>query len=544
MAVTKPELMPVPFANAGLKNTIPVTPPGGSAINQASYDAGFPPTTMTPIVSGGKPPRGRDMNGILYDVTSHLTYLNAGGQYWFDADFASKIGGYPLGAVLQSNDGKSSYVSIVDNNTTDFNSDPSSIGTSWLPWAGDGASSGSGILFGGTAGGTSEIITAAFEGLTELTDGLLVSFRATAANTSTNPSFNASSLGALTIVKGADLPLAAGDIGGEGYLAILQYSATWNKWVLQNPAKGIDVSTGVPVGTVVMFTAAEPPAGYLKCDGSAIGRTTYPELYAAIGTTYGAGDGSTTFNLPDLIGRFAEGSATPGTVKEAGLPNITGTLYSVINEQGSASGAIQYAATETGVAGTGTARQRGNYTLNASISNPIYGKSDTVQPPALTLLPCIKAFDASVNPGLIDITELANEVAGKADKTQVPNLAMPIGAIYIQYAAQADPTTLFGGTWENVSATYAGLFFRAEGGAAAAFGSTQTDGAPNITGSIGVNDGGYASGAFSDVVGAGWNFATRGDTKINFVASNSNGKYVLAEVRPANSTIRIWKRTA
>ena len=100
MAVTKPELMPVPFANAGLKNTIPVTPPGGSAINQASYDAGFPPTTMTPIVSGGKPPRGRDMNGILYEITAHLTYLNAGGQYWFDADFASKIGGYPLGAVL------------------------------------------------------------------------------------------------------------------------------------------------------------------------------------------------------------------------------------------------------------------------------------------------------------------------------------------------------------------------------------------------------------------------------------------------------------
>ncbi len=82
---------------------------------------------------------------------------------------------------------------------------------------------------------------------------------------------------------------------------------------------------GVPMGTVVMFTAVEPPAGYLKCDGSAVGRTTYPELYAAIGTTYGEGDGETTFNLQDLIGRFAESSATPGTVKEAGLPNITGT---------------------------------------------------------------------------------------------------------------------------------------------------------------------------------------------------------------------------
>ena len=541
MSITTPVLIPVPFCNSGNKATIPVnTPTSPDEANYASYEAGFPPITMIPTEANGIPPRGVDFNGILYVISSNIQNWNAGVQMKFNSDFCTAIGGYPRGAVLQADDNSASYVSAIDNNTGDFNGNPELIGTDWLLYGGGGNS----IRFA-VAGGSSDIITVTYENpVTELTDGMIVCFQATAANVTTTPSFNPDGLGAVTIVKGANQPLSEGDISGEGYLAILQYSATWNKWVLQNPATGIDVSTGVPVGTVVMFTAAEPPAGYLKCDGSAVGRATYPELYAAIGTTYGAGDGSTTFNLPNLIGRFAEGSATPGTVKEAGLPNITGTLYSVINEQGSASGAIQYAATETGVAGTGTARQRGNYTLNASLSNPIYGKSDTVQPPALTLLPCIKAFDASVNPGLIDITELANEVAGKADKTQIPNLAMPIGAIYIQYAAQADPTTLFGGTWENVSATYAGLFFRAEGGAAAAFGSTQTDGAPNITGSIGVNDDGYASGAFTTVGGAGWNFATRGNTQINFVASNSNGKYVLAEVRPANSTIRIWKRTA
>ena len=75
--------------------------------------------------------------------------------------------------------------------------------------------------------------------------------------------------------------------------------------------------------------------------------------------------------------------------------------------------------------------------LDASLYNPTYGKSDTVQPPALTLLPCIKAFDAAVDSGLIDITELANEVTGKADtnlsnlsatgKTKVASLAMPSG---------------------------------------------------------------------------------------------------------------------
>ena len=56
------------------------------------------------------------------------------------------------------------------------------------------------------------------------------------------------------------------------------------------------------------------------------------------------------------------------------------------------------------------------FTLDASRSSPVYGASDTVQPPALTLLPCIKAFDAATNPGLIDITGLANEVDGKLDR--------------------------------------------------------------------------------------------------------------------------------
>ncbi len=58
----------------------------------------------------------------------------------------------------------------------------------------------------------------------------------------------------------------------------------------------------------------------------------------------------------------------------------------------------------------------GQLELNASQTNSIYGASDTVQPPALTLLPCIKAFDALANPGLIDVTQLAQEVSGKLDK--------------------------------------------------------------------------------------------------------------------------------
>lgn len=66
-------------------------------------------------------------------------------------------------------------------------------------------------------------------------------------------------------------------------------------------------------GSVQMFAGSSAPAGWLLCDGSAVSRTTYSALFAAIGTTYGTGNGSTTFNLPDLRQRFALGKAASGT---------------------------------------------------------------------------------------------------------------------------------------------------------------------------------------------------------------------------------------
>jgi microcystin-dependent protein len=66
----------------------------------------------------------------------------------------------------------------------------------------------------------------------------------------------------------------------------------------------------IPPGTILMFGGAAAPAGWLLCNGSAVSRTTYSLLFTAIGTTYGAGDGSTTFTLPDLRGRVAVGSGT------------------------------------------------------------------------------------------------------------------------------------------------------------------------------------------------------------------------------------------
>lgn len=82
--------------------------------------------------------------------------------------------------------------------------------------------------------------------------------------------------------------------------------------------------TGVPVGSIFWLAAQTAPEGYLICDGSAVSRTEYADLFAAIGTTFGAGDGSTTFALPNLRAAFIRGagsqngySATFGQKQEA-----------------------------------------------------------------------------------------------------------------------------------------------------------------------------------------------------------------------------------
>ena len=71
-----------------------------------------------------------------------------------------------------------------------------------------------------------------------------------------------------------------------------------------------------PVGSIKMYGGSTAPTHWLFCDGSAVSRTTYSALFNAIGTTFGTGDGSTTFNLPDFRGRTAIGAGT-GTASDA-----------------------------------------------------------------------------------------------------------------------------------------------------------------------------------------------------------------------------------
>lgn len=154
-----------------------------------------------------------------------------------------------------------------------------------------------------------------------------------------------------------------------------------------------------PIGTVIAFAGNSAPAGYLICNGAAVSRTTYAKLFAIIGTTYGAGDGSATFNLPNLTDKFIMGSGTAGTSKTAGLPNITGGFttkvpnghvnYTVGAFVGGEGTSTSNTTTEASYSGSGNSTWKDTYrygfALNASKSSSIYGNSTTVQPPALTM---------------------------------------------------------------------------------------------------------------------------------------------------------------
>jgi phage-related tail fiber protein len=72
--------------------------------------------------------------------------------------------------------------------------------------------------------------------------------------------------------------------------------------------QALEMRYQVPTGSVVATASSSPSTGWLLCDGSAVSRDDYPALFAAIGTTFGAGDGSTTFNVPDLRGEFIRGA--------------------------------------------------------------------------------------------------------------------------------------------------------------------------------------------------------------------------------------------
>lgn len=142
----------------------------------------------------------------------------------------------------------------------------------------------------------------------------------------------------------------AGDGFGRGIIHLIEDNGSNKTWafehngdfvspndVLSSSGRSINksIQQDEVVGEVAFFARTTPPSGWLKANGAAVSRTTYAALFAAIGTTFGAGDGRTTFNLPDLRGEFLRGlddgrnidrGRRLGTAQGDAIRNITGKL--------------------------------------------------------------------------------------------------------------------------------------------------------------------------------------------------------------------------
>lgn len=147
----------------------------------------------------------------------------------------------------------------------------------------------------------------------------------------------------------------------------------------------------VPVGTVTMYMGkgTTPPKGWLFCDGTTIDKDKYPKLYDLIGS-----------KTPNMTDKFPMGTDTSGDVGKSvapGLPNIVGSWGSVRNNSKvSGSGAFvqstsSYSGTGAIVTGNGSGTRYNSLVLDARACSPVYGRSRTVQPPAIKIRYIIRA---------------------------------------------------------------------------------------------------------------------------------------------------------
>ena len=146
-----------------------------------------------------------------------------------------------------------------------------------------------------------------------------------------------------------------------------------------------DTGGAVPVGAIIEYMGqGSVPSGYLLCNGANVSRTTYANLFKAIGTKFGTGDGSTTFTLPNGNGRYMQGTTgKPGSAISAGLPNISGWAawpWMGQNNNGDYSGCFYYSQHGTQANNNGAYSGLTGLGFSANRFNSIYSGSSTVLP--------------------------------------------------------------------------------------------------------------------------------------------------------------------
>ena len=165
---------------------------------------------------------------------------------------------------------------------------------------------------------------------------------------------------------------------------------------------------GIPTGTIIPWSDSSVPTGFLECNGAAVSRSTYSALFAIVGTTYGAGDGASTFNLPDLQDNVAVGksgtkalASTGGANTVASTGNVGGSTANATlstaqlashSHSGGGGNGVTGMATEVTIArnvpSTGNAGSGGGHSHNMSAN--FTGDATSVIQPYLTIIYIIK----------------------------------------------------------------------------------------------------------------------------------------------------------
>ncbi|WP_019272743.1 phage tail protein [Neisseria lactamica] len=418
----QPKLLSKAWASDGLKNSIPTTRSGGMPQEGATYADGFPSITMTPISTGGKPPSGKDMNGVLYEISAHTVWQNQGGRYRFDQAFCDAVGGYPKGAVLINDTLDTEYISLADANTHNPNS-----GNNTGKWA---IHAGKGLKAGTAQAGIVQLSSATGSDSEEL------AATPKAVKAAYDKAVESAGKG---IPVGAIVSFPKAVQNPAGYLKANGTTFAQNTFpdlyrALGNSNRLPDLSR-TDIGMTAWFPSDRIPTGWLAFDEIAdrVTESAYPELYRLLLAKYGS-----IQNVPQAEDRFirnAGNGLTVGTKQEDAIRNITGKI-----DSGNRSTEQLFdTAVPEGAFGIDKARKNWTYdagdggndrpsaiTFDASRVVPT---ADENRPKALVLKLCIKAADTlgdavfwikshgeTANAGQLDAGTLAQSLQDKADR--------------------------------------------------------------------------------------------------------------------------------
>lgn len=205
--MAQPDLIIIPFASdalPGYVDSIPDTLPPGSDPQNASWENGFPPVTMTPLAAGGIPPRGQSFNGVLKAISEHTAYVGGGGQYTWSNEYVAKNGGYPKGAMLASVGYDGYWQNTVDLNA----SNPDSGGAGWIQLSGRGSN------FAIDTGTANTYVCSFIPEITVRQEGQVLKFKVKTANTGIS-TFN-DGLGSVALVGASQNALQGGELIANG----------------------------------------------------------------------------------------------------------------------------------------------------------------------------------------------------------------------------------------------------------------------------------------------------------------------------------------